>query len=98
MLRQRSTTIRILSEKKYNDDIYIRGIGEIKEIIEEENISIAMITVPAAAAQSIADDLVKYGIKGIITYAPVILNLPEEIRIEYIDPVLSLQHITYYLE
>ena len=57
-----------------------------------------MLTVPANVAQEIAEKLVKFGIKGILTYAPVILSLPVNIRVEYIDPVISLQHITYYLD
>ena len=77
--------------------ITIRGMQDAETIIREENIEIAMLTVPGSAAQEVAEKLVSYGIKGILTYAPAFLNLPEEIRVEYLDPVLSLQHITYYL-
>lgn len=83
--------------KNVSDTIVIRDIREIEEIIREEGIQIAMLTVPGYAAQATAEKLVSCGIRGILTYAPVILNLPEDIRIEYIDPVISLQHITYYL-
>ena len=77
--------------------IMIRDIREAESIIRDEQIQIAMLTVPGQAAQDVAEKLVSYGIKGILTYAPAILNLPDEVRIEYLDPVLSLQHITYYL-
>lgn len=77
--------------------IMIRDIREAESIIRDEQIQIAMLTVPGQAAQEVAEKLVSYGIKGILTYAPAILNLPDEVRIEYLDPVLSLQHITYYL-
>ena len=77
--------------------ITIRDMQDAETIIREENIEIAMLTVPGSAAQEVAEKLVAYGIKGILTYAPAFLNLPEEIRVEYLDPVLSLQHITYYL-
>lgn len=83
--------------KKVNDQITIRNISEIENIIHENQVTIAMLTVPGSEAQSTAEKLVQCGIKGILTYAPVILNLPENIRVEYIDPVISLQHITYYL-
>ena len=75
----------------------IRDINEAESIIRDEDIRIAMLTVPGSAAQEVAERLVSYGIKGILTYAPAILNLPDDIRVEYLDPVLSLQHITYYL-
>ena len=77
--------------------IMIRDIRDAESIIRDEQIQIAMLTVPGQAAQEVAEKLVSYGIKGILTYAPAILNLPDEVRIEYLDPVLSLQHITYYL-
>ena len=83
--------------KKINDLITIRDISDIEEIIKENNISIAMLTVPASVAQETAEKLVQFGIRAIISYAPVILTLPHNIRVEYIDPVISLQHITYYL-
>ena len=84
--------------KKINEQITIQSIDDIEQIISENRISIAMLTVPANVAQEIAEKLVKFGIKGILTYAPVILSLPVNIRVEYIDPVISLQHITYYLD
>ena len=83
--------------KVINDQITIQNINNIEQIIRDHQISIAMLTVPANAAQETAEKLVKCGIKGFLTYAPVILSLPPDIRVEYIDPVISLQHITYYL-
>ena len=83
--------------KVINKDICIRDFSEAEEIIKANDIKIAMLTVPANAAQDVAEKLIGYGIKGILTYAPAILYLPDDIRVEYLDPVLSLQHITYYL-
>ncbi len=84
--------------KKINDAITIQDINDIEKVIQENNIQIAMLTVPGSVAQETAEKLVRYGIKGILSYAPVILSLPPEIRVEYTDPVISLQHITYYLQ
>ncbi len=84
--------------KEINNEIRIRDIQDAASIIKENDIKIAMLTVPGPVAQDVAEKLISYGIKGILTYAPTILYLPDEIRVEYLDPVLSLQHITYYLE
>lgn len=84
--------------KAVNDVIVIRSIDDTEQVIKSDSIQIAMLTVPAAEAQSMAEKLVEYGIKGILSYAPVQLSLPDDIQVEYIDPVLSLQHITYYLK
>ena len=84
--------------KTINNTITIQDINNIEQILKSEDILIAMLTVPAIEAQKTAEKLVEYGIKGILSYAPILLNLPEDIQVEYIDPVLSLQHITYYLK
>lgn len=75
----------------------VEDIKDIKKIIEDNQIKIAMLAVPAENAQKIAEELVANGIKAILTYAPAILALPPEIQVEYSDPLVSLQHMTYYL-
>jgi redox-sensing transcriptional repressor len=65
--------------------------------IRREKISVAMLAVPASDAQDVTDLLVEAGIRAILCYAPVSINVPEEVKILYIDPVLHLQHMTYYL-
>ena len=67
------------------------------EKIKQHKIKVAMIAVPAAAAQDVADQLVKAGVKAILNYAPISLNVPEDVHVQYIDPVTHLQRMTYYL-
>jgi redox-sensing transcriptional repressor len=69
----------------------------LAEKIKPHKIKIAMITVPASDAQEVADQLVKAGVKAILNYAPISLNVPEDVRVQYIDPVTHLQRMTYYL-
>jgi redox-sensing transcriptional repressor len=68
------------------------------ETIREAGIQIAMLTVPASAAQGVADKLVEAGVKAILNYAPISLNVPEGVRLQYLDPSIGLQRMTYYLE
>jgi NADH/NAD ratio-sensing transcriptional regulator Rex len=42
--------------------------------------------------------LVESGVKAILTYAPINISIPAEVRVQYIDPAAHLQHMTYYLE
>jgi len=67
------------------------------EKIKQQKIKIAMLTVPASAAQEITDQLVKAGVKAILNYAPISLNVPDGVHVQYIDPVTHLQRMTYYL-
>jgi redox-sensing transcriptional repressor len=75
----------------------IRGTENLTDEIREQQIKIAMLAVPARVAQEVSDQLVEAGVEAILCYAPISLFVPEQIRVEYIDPVLHLQHMTYYL-
>lgn len=81
-------------------------VGELKvepfsaaaDIIEENKCQIATLAVPAHAAQGVADILIKAGIRSLLCYAPITLNAPPHVRVEYIDPLIYFQHMTFYLE
>jgi redox-sensing transcriptional repressor len=75
----------------------VRDAKDLEFLIGDANIVIAMIAVPSAEAQAVADRLVKAGIKAIVNYAPISINVPEGIHVQYIDPVIHLQRMTYYL-
>ena len=76
----------------------IDDIVNMGEKIRQNKIKIAMLTVPATAAQGMADQLVKAGIKAILNYAPTSLNVPAGVRVQYIDPATHLQRMTYYID
>jgi redox-sensing transcriptional repressor len=75
----------------------IHDVASMVGDIRKEKIKIAMLAVPASAAQSVTDLLVQAGIRAILCYAPVSLNVPKRVKIQYIDPVLRLQHMTYHV-
>lgn len=75
----------------------IKSIDALEDEITRNGVKIAMLTVPASEAQAVAERLVKAGIRAILNYTPFQLNLPRDIRVSYIDPLVKLQHMTYYL-
>lgn len=75
----------------------ILSTADMAERIKQAKVRIAVLTVPAAVAQQTADLLVKAGVKAILNYAPISLNVPKDVRVQYIDPVTHLQRMTYYL-
>lgn len=77
--------------------LVVEDVEGLETYIRDHNILIAALAVPANAAPAVANQLVKAGVKAILNYAPVTLRLPEEIVVSYVDPVLSLQRMTYYL-
>ena len=77
--------------------LLVEPTTSIAESVRQHRCQIAILAVPASVAQSVADGLVEAGIKSILCYAPITLNVPADMRVEYIDPVISFQHMTYYL-
>lgn len=75
----------------------IQPLRELKQTVAEKNIRLAIITVPAYAAQEVADLLVDAGIEGILNFAPVTLRAARDVRIDYADVTSSLQSLAYYL-
>ena len=79
-------------------EFVIRDANEMKKAIQESRIKVAMMCVPAAVAQSVTTKLVEAGVKAILNYAPISLNVPDGVRVQYLDPSIGLQRMTYYLE
>lgn len=77
--------------------VVVQDVLHLEENIRAKGIKIATITVPAQAAQEIADRLVDAGVEAILNYAPITLMLPETVHVQHIDPVLHLQRMMYYL-
>jgi redox-sensing transcriptional repressor len=76
----------------------VRNINELLIDIQSDAARVAMLAVPAGQAQDVSDKLVEAGIKSILCYAPISLKVPQDVHVQYIDPALHLQHMTYYLE
>ncbi|NJC97803.1 MAG: redox-sensing transcriptional repressor Rex [Anaerolineales bacterium] len=79
------------------NNIEIYSTTALVEKVRQNRIKVAMLTVPASAAQEVADQLVKAGVKAILNYAPIHLNVPADVRVQHIDPATHLQRMTYYL-
>jgi redox-sensing transcriptional repressor len=75
----------------------IQSMDELQHTIAARGIKMAMIAVPAKNAQTVADQLIAAGVRAILNYAPINLNVPEGVRVQYIDPVIHMQRMTYYL-
>ena len=78
-------------------ELVVEDIRFMARRVQEAGIQIGMIATPASAAQEVANALVFAGVRAILNYAPIHLTLPEDVRVEYLDPVIPLQRMTYYL-
>ena len=75
----------------------VQPMSELTNTVIDKKISIGIVAVPAQQAQNVIDVLIANDIKGILNYAPVAAKVPMNIVVRNIDPVLSLQSMTFYL-
>jgi len=80
------------------DNLIVQPLDELQATITEHGVQIAMIAVPAEYAQDVANSLIEAGVRAILNYAPININVPDNVMVQYIDPVAHLQHMTYYLK
>lgn len=83
---------------KYIADVPVYHMKNIETYLKKENISVVILTVPAPAAQSITDILIKADIKGILNFTPARITVPHTIRIHHIDLSVELQSLIYFLK
>lgn len=103
-LKNNNTKIEVafdVDENKVNTKIGsvpIYHIDELEKVLSEDDIPVAILTVPASVAQQITDRLVKANVKGILNFTPARLSVPPGIRVHHIDLAVELQALVYFLK
>ena len=77
-------------------NLTVRGNGDLRDAVEREEIVVAVLAVPAAAAQELADQLVAAGIKIIFNYSDALLQVPPEVTVHTSSPAVDLLYALYF--
>ncbi len=75
----------------------VQPMEQLDDEVRDRQISIAIVAVPTEHTQGVVDRLVECGVRAVLNYAPITPQVKEGVRVRNIDPVLSLQSMTYYL-
>ncbi|MEI8345492.1 MAG: redox-sensing transcriptional repressor Rex, partial [Candidatus Omnitrophota bacterium] len=78
-------------------DIPVYSIETLTDYLREHQIRIGIIAVPEIAAQSVLDQMVTAGIKGVLNFAPLRLRAPEDIVINNVNMELELENLIYFV-
>jgi redox-sensing transcriptional repressor len=78
--------------------VWCYHFNKLTEIIKKENITIAVLTVPASEAANVAELLVMAGIKGILNFTPKPINVPSNVHLEEYDIITSLEKLAYFVK
>lgn len=71
---------------------------DLQEMISNLNIRIAILTVPADSARYITEEAVRFGIRGILNFTTVPLNVPPDVYLEEYDMITSIEKVAYFVK
>lgn len=77
------------------EGLAVHPIKSIAEVVRAEGVELAILSAPASAAQEVADLLVAAGIRGIYNFAPVLLNLPDDVAYVSVDLSVELEQLAF---
>ncbi len=83
-------------DKKILQPVY--GMDKLAEFIRGHGIKMAILTVPATAAQAVTNELVQGGITGILNFAPLVLQVPEEVMVNNVNLAIELENLSYFVQ
>ncbi len=75
----------------------VHHMNELEKVISENDIHIAVISVPGSQAQKVADRLVAAGIEGILNFAPADIEIPDNVHVNHVDITSHLEQISFQL-
>jgi len=84
-------------KQKIRSGIPVYPMSRLKEIIDRFGVKVAIIAVPEISAQEVTDELIRYGIIGIVNFAPVLLKVTQEVIINNVNLCDELESVIYYV-
>ena len=83
-------------DKEIQQPVY--GPDKLREFIQAHRVRMAILTVPAAAAQEAANSLIQAGITGILNFAPIVLSVPEAVMVNNVNLAIELENLSYFAQ
>ena len=74
----------------------VRDLSELRQVVEDEEIVVAILAVPSGAAQELADDLADAGVKILFNYSDALLQVPPEVTVHTSSPAVDLLYALYF--
>jgi redox-sensing transcriptional repressor len=76
----------------------VLGMSKVCEIVNERQVKMAILTVPANVAQEVANELIDAGIMAILNFAPIILQVPDNVVVNNVDLAIELENLSYFIQ
>jgi len=76
----------------------IYPMEKLEEIVQARGVRMAVLTVPATSAQEVTNRLVQCGIAGILNFAPIVLQVPEDVTVNNVNLAIELENLSYFIQ
>ena len=77
-------------------ELTVRPYGDLRSVVAQEEIVVGVLAVPTEAAQAVADDLVRAGVRIIFNYSEALLHVPPEVTVHTSSPAVDLVYALYF--
>jgi redox-sensing transcriptional repressor len=82
-------------DKEIKQPIY--AMETLQEFVEKHGVKMAIVTVPVAVVQEVTNTLVKCGIVGLLNFAPIMLDVPEDVTVNNVNLAIELENLSYFI-
>jgi redox-sensing transcriptional repressor len=76
----------------------LHPMAELRDVVRERAVRMAIIAVPGTAAQEVANLLVEAGIAGILNFSTIVLQVPEEVIVNNVNLAMELENLSYFIQ
>ena len=78
-------------------NVIVRPLEELADAVRDDHLTMSIVAVPAGEAQAVVDSVVGAGIKGILSFAPVKLQVPHGVYLEKVDLSIEIEYLSYLI-
>lgn len=77
--------------------IPVLGMDQMQDFIRENQVKMAILTVPASSAQSVTNLMVRAGMQAILNFSPTVLDVPDNVVVNSVDLAVELENLSYFI-
>jgi redox-sensing transcriptional repressor len=90
-------TVREKIGERSRAGVPIYDVREFRKLVRREHIRIAVVAVPAEAAQAVVNMVVSAGVKAVLNFSPGTLDVPPDVKLKSVDLTVSLESLSFFL-
>lgn len=90
---------RMVSQQRRSQIVQpIHPLDNLLAFVGEHGVKLAIVTVPPTSAQEVVDILVEAGITGILNFAPIVVQVPEDVEVNNVNLAIELEILNYFIQ